>query len=142
MKTIVILAAALLAGCTAQEQAQQQLIGGMQSGLKEIATAQQQRQELLDSFYTRRQRDLDDAFDQDVRGRAALDAEWVIEHRRAYLLGCESLWKQQQASALAGEQLQRNLRTIDEGLSALAAMSRMRQRIGGVLEGKEQDHGQ
>ncbi len=124
------------AGCTAQEQAQQQLIGSMQAGLKDLAAAQQQRQELVDGFYQQRRRVLDDAFDQDVRAAARLEPDWVIEHRQAYMLACEAVWKQQQASARAGEQMQQNLRTIDEGLGALAQVSRMRQQLGGLLENR------
>jgi hypothetical protein len=137
----VMAAAALLAGCTAQEQAQQRLIGSMQSGLKELAAAQEQRQELVDGFYQQRRRVLDDAFDQDVRTVEMLEPQWVIEHRRAYMLACEALWKQQQASARAGEQMQQNLRTISEGLSALSAVSRMREQWGGLLEGEEDGNG-
>ena len=133
----VIMLGALLAGagagCTVQEQAQQQLIGSMQAGLKDLAAAQQQRQELVDGFYQQRRRVLDDAFDQDVRAAARLEPEWVIEQRQAYMLGCEAIWKQQQASARAGEQMQQNLRTINEGLGALAQVSRMRQKLGGLL---------
>ena len=132
----VIVLTALLAGCTAQEQAQQQLLGSMQAGLKDLATAQQQRQELVDGFYQQRRQVLDDAFDQDVRAVELLDRDWVIEHRRAYMLGCEAVWKQQQASARAGEQLQQNLRTVGEGLAALAEVSRVRQQLGGLLTDK------
>ncbi|GEM_PF-5067153 len=136
-----IVLGALSAGCTAQEQAQQQLIGSMQAGLKDLATAQQQRQELVDGFYQQRRQVLDDAFDQDVRTVESLERDWVIEHRRAYMLGCEALWKQQQVSARAGEQLQQNLRTIGEGLAALAQVSQVREQLGGLLTDKGATNG-
>lgn len=139
----VIVLGALLAGagCTAQEQAQQQLIGSMQAGLKDLGAAQEQRQQLVDELYGQRRRVLDEAFDQDVRNVATLERDWVVEHRRAYMLACEMVWKQQQISARAAEQMQQNLRTIGEGLAALAKVSQFRQQLGGLLENRGDTNG-
>jgi hypothetical protein len=135
---IFVAASVLLAGCAPQEQAQQQLIGRMQQGLGEIRQAQEDRQKLLEDLCTSRRRVLDAAFDQDVKQNGTLDAAWVIEHRKAYSMALEAMFRQEQASAAAHQRIQRNLQVIDENLSRLSWMSELRENWSKTLDPKKE----
>lgn len=126
-RTIVLIALLPLLGCSAQEAAQQRLIASMQTGLADVAKAQDERQQLIDDLYASRRRVLDGAFDQDVLQRPALDANWVIEHRKAYSLALEAMCRQQQSSALANQRMQENLLTIEDNLKKLTWLSELRE---------------
>ncbi len=130
------LAAALLlvCGCSTQEKAQQQLIMQLQAGIDQVAQHCEQRQELIEQGYRQKREMLDRAFDADVLARQQIDAQWVVEHRKAYAAGMEAIWSAQQASRLAHERAMANLAAISEAMQRLRWMSEMREGWGKALE--------
>lgn len=122
--TIAVLIAS---GCAPQEQAQRALITQMQEGIEQVETWQQERQLLVDGFYSQQRRALDEAFDADVRTAPGLEPEWVIEARVAYAAGLEAVWDARQASSKSAAQAQANLAAVREGLDRLHWMSELRE---------------
>ncbi len=141
--SIVALAALLACGCTRQEQSQRALIGEMRKAIGDVKSWNDERQALVEASYAQRRKSLDDAFDADVKESAALEKDWVIEHRRAYVAAMEATWRAQQASVQAHQRTQENLAGVDDGLARLGMMSEMREgwiRKAGEL-GKEVGNG-
>ncbi len=139
MRRLIVTGLMLLCGCSQQEEAQRRMIGRMQIGLAEVRQAQDQRQQAMQELYAGRRRVLDAAFDQDVKQAAALDAAWVIDHRKAYSAALEAMCRQEQASTEAHARMRQNLQVIDEGLQRLGWMSELRENWGKALE-KEVDN--
>lgn len=65
---------------------------------------------------------LDAAFDEDVASRGALDAEWVISHRKAYALAVDAFEADRRAADAEGQQ---TLRRLDAVAAALAQLQQM-----------------
>lgn len=128
MKAFVIVVVGLVAGCSSSEVAQQNLIAQLDHGLETVQQSNADRQQLLDSLYAQQRRQLDAAFDADVLNAAALDAQWVIEHRQAYALALDGMWERQLASQMANARSADNLQVIREGLLKLRWMSELRQK--------------
>jgi hypothetical protein len=117
------LLALLLAGCTTWTQAQLDLTTQARRGVAlaiEHTSGQQQTRDQLAAL--RRQR-LDDAFDADVRDRAAddaLTADWVIEHRAAYGAALDAYARHERAADAAAATASDNLAATDAALERLA----------------------
>ena len=131
MKTLLIIPLLLLAcGCTAWTEAQMRLVDQAQRGLEQVRQSQAQRQAIVEHYHQFQRRQLDEAFDQDVRQAEKLTAEWFLEHRRAYSAAIDILHRQQSASTAAVESAYRNLDAIDAVLQRLLHLQEMQ-----LLEG-------
>lgn len=88
---ISILSALLLCGCSSFVNVKSQLVTQASRAIDAIEAGTIERSRLLDASSALERRRLDAAFDLDVRQRPALDAAWVIEHRKAYAIGLDAL---------------------------------------------------
>lgn len=70
-------------------------------------------------FHQLQRERLDEAFDADVRDRAELSADWVIEHRKAYSAAMDVLNRQRSASDQADAVTRRNLDAMNEAMKRL-----------------------
>jgi hypothetical protein len=100
MKHLICLLS-LLCGCASYTQVQLDLVQQAEHGIELLAEHHQQQAVLIDGLHGLRRLRLDEAFDGDVRERAVLDAEWVIEHRLAYAATLDLLWQARVASLQA-----------------------------------------
>ena len=131
MKTLLIVPLLLLgSGCNAWTEAQMRLVDQARLGLEQVRQSQAQRQAIVEHYHQFQRRQLDEAFDQDVRQADKLTAVWVVEHRRAYSAAIDILHRQQSASAAASESVSRNLDAIDASLQRLLHLQEMQ-----LLEG-------
>jgi hypothetical protein len=71
---------------------------------------------VADELNSLRRKQLDEAFDEDVRAHNPLSADWVIEHRRAYAAGLLAMEAAHAATVTADETLSRNIKAIDAAL--------------------------
>jgi hypothetical protein len=91
----------LLCGCASYTQVQIDLVEQAQRGVELLAEHHQQQAQLIDDLHNLRRLRLDEAFDDDVRERAFLDSDWVVEHRRAYAATVDLFWQARVASLQA-----------------------------------------
>lgn len=124
----------LLTGCAPYTDAQLALITQARRGLELIEASHDERAQLIDHYHRLQRRNLDDAFDDDVRERASLDSAWVIEHRRAYATALDALAEQQAASREAAAATAGNLRAIEQSLERLESLVSLPSRILADLE--------
>ena len=121
---LLILLPLLLCGCESYLSSQIDLTEQARAGLVLCRQAQDQRAELVGQLFDAQRQRLDAAFDDDVRARPALDADWIIEHRKAYAAGLDLLLTQRRAADQADAVQRDNLRAID---AALARLRRLQQ---------------
>jgi hypothetical protein len=124
---LVLVSCGLLigSGCAPYTRAQIDLVDQAKRGIALIAQNDQDRDRAIEELAKLRHQKLDDAFDEDVRTRAAresLDPDWVIESRKAYAAGLDAFAKAQAASDRAGEVRKQNLAAIDTALDRLRWM--------------------
>jgi hypothetical protein len=106
-------------GCSAWNEAQIGLTTQARRGVVNLVKRTDTRQQAaLELAKLRRQR-LDDAFDQDVRERQSFDADWIIQHRKAYAAGLDAYSRQQSAEEAALQSEKRDLAAIDAALERL-----------------------
>ena len=118
MKHFIVLIL-LCSGCSAWNDAQIGLTTQARRGVVNLVKRSDARQQAsLELSKLRRQR-LDDAFDQDVRERRAFDADWIIQHRKAYAAGLDAYARQQSAEEAAIQSEKRDLAAIDAALERL-----------------------
>jgi hypothetical protein len=103
-------------GCVPYAQVQMDLLEQSRRGVVEVHRSLEQKTELIKSYHAQRRRQLDEAFDADVRQRAELTPQWVIDARRAYAAAIDVLHDASDASARAAEIDRRNLAAIDQAL--------------------------
>jgi hypothetical protein len=113
MRVIVSLLVLATSGC-AYTEAQMRLAEQVQEGVKLVQQSQQQRKQLVEEYHRLQRQCLDDAFDADVRQRADLSAQWIIEARTAYAAALDALYRQRQASEAADAATARNLDALDQ----------------------------
>jgi len=106
----------LAQGCAPYAQVQIDLLEQSRRGIVQVHRSLDQKSELIKSFHAQRRRQLDEAFDADVRQRAELTPEWVIDARRTYAAAIDVLHEASSASARAAEIDRRNLAAIDQAL--------------------------
>lgn len=123
MKSFKWIAAPLLmiwiSGCAQWNDAQLALLTQARKGVANIGKRDEQRAAAVRELATLRRQRLDEAFDQDVRERPTLDADWVIAHRKAYAAGLEAYAKQQAAEEAGELAEKRDLAAIDRALARL-----------------------
>ena len=121
MRTIVLLIPLLLlAGCQPYVQAQMDLVEQARRGVELARASQEQSRGAIEQLHDIQRKQLDDAFDADVRGRGSLDIPWIIAHRKAYALGLDALARERQAAENAHAAALRNLAATDAALEQFA----------------------
>lgn len=129
MKQIALIVVLILAtGCSPYAQVQVDLLEHARKGIASTRQSLEQKSQLVATYHEVRRRLLDEAFDADVRERQALDADWVIEHRRAYSAAVDALHSarlQSEAATLADE---RNLAAIELALARVALLQSIQSR--------------
>jgi hypothetical protein len=131
------------AGCTTFTRAQMDLVDQARRGVTIVAQADQDRdRDVADLAKLRRQR-LDAAFDDDVRTRStqeALDADWVIDARKAYAAGLDAYAKTQAASERNSDVRKRNLAAIDAALDRLHWMQSVQMKFNLLPDEVQREH--
>lgn len=128
LRTISLLTM-LLSGCAPYFDAQSALVIQTRKGLDRLEHSLGEKSQLVSAFHDSRRRQLDDAFDQDVRERSDLSAEWVIEHRRAYSAALDALAGARASSAEAGESDRRTILAMRAALERLEWLQSLQFRI-------------
>ena len=108
-----------LSGCQTWTQAQIDLVTQARRGVASVAKSDANRDKALAELAKLRRERLDSAFDEDVRGRETLDADWVIEARKAYATGLDAFAKSQAADERAAAERKRTLEATDAALQRL-----------------------
>jgi hypothetical protein len=134
-RCFLILASILASGCSAWTQAQIDLVTQVRRGVTIVRQSESQRDQLVGELYKLRRQRLDDAFDQDVHARASLDANWVIEARRAYAAALDAFAKARAQNDRANDLRQQNLAAIDGALARLQYLQSIQLKYSD-LEGK------
>jgi hypothetical protein len=122
MKLVFLLSLPLFAGCARWTQTQIALVDQARKGVSLVARNDADRDRAVAQLGQLRRERLDNAFDADVRLRAtqeSLDADWVIEARKAYATAIDAYAKAQSANERAAEGRKRNLAAIDAALQRL-----------------------
>jgi hypothetical protein len=108
-----------LAGCQTWTQTQLNLVTQARRGVALVAASDASRDQAIDELEKLRRQRLDDAFDEDVRGRESIDADWVIDARKAYAAALDACAKTQAADERAAADRKRNVAAIDAALERL-----------------------
>lgn len=131
MSRIIVLAWLLVgvAGCAPYVQVQMDLVEQARKGVELAGEAQASHRQVASQLRALQRDRVDEAFDADVRQRSRLDADWVIEHRRAYAAALDALAKQEQASADADRVARENLQATDAALKQLHWLQSLQLRV-------------
>jgi hypothetical protein len=129
MRWVFLLPVVMAGGCAAYTDTQMRLVEQARSGLALCREAQDQRSQLVEQFHQLQRKRLDEAFDEDVKARDGLAADWVIEHRRAYAAALEAMGTQREASHKAEEAAKRNLTDIDRLLEQLLMLQGIQKKL-------------
>jgi hypothetical protein len=109
-----------------------ELVTQARRGVELVAQQDDQRDRAVAELTRLRRDKLDDAFDADVRERAAqetLDPDWVIEARRAYAVAIDAYAKAQAANERAAIVRKQNLETVKAVLDRLRWMQSVRLKL-------------
>ena len=107
-------------GCSSYTAAQLRLTEQARKGVAIWSARESARDQDVRQAYAAKRKALDDAFDADARGRATLDAAWVIESRRAYVAGLGVLAQSESAALAGNDAARRDATATDEALAKLA----------------------
>ena len=130
--SILLVALSGLAGCATFTRAEIDLVTQARRGVELVAVHDDQRDRAVAELARLRREKLDEAFDADVRERAAqetLDPDWVIEARRAYAVGIDAYAKAQAANERAALVRKQNLAAINAALDRLNWMQSVRLKL-------------
>ncbi|MCC6422401.1 MAG: hypothetical protein IT447_02905 [Phycisphaerales bacterium] len=116
MKWLILLLLFTTTGCVSYQQAQLDLLQQARNGIALCDQSRQEHRAVADELDTIRRKQLDEAFDADVREHQPLSPDWVIEHRRAYAVGLQAMVAAHAASVKADETQARNIKAIDAAL--------------------------
>jgi hypothetical protein len=108
-----------LPGCSQFSQVQLDLLQQSRKGIELTRTSLDEKSKLIDAYHALQRKRIDDAFEQDVRDRANLDADWVIEHRRAYAAALDAIASAHAASVDADRATKENLAAVDQALQRM-----------------------
>lgn len=117
----------LCTGCQTYVQTQTDLIEHSRKGIVMISQSLDAQHQVLQRFQQQQRRNLDDAFDADVRARTSLDAEWVIDHRIAYSLALDALNVSRDQLNTSRENDLRTLAAIELSLQQLGFLASLKQ---------------
>jgi hypothetical protein len=114
MKPFILLH--LLVGCAPYAQVQIDLLKQVDQGLVQTQQSLDQSSQSIGAYHALRRKQIDEAFDLDVRGRGSLDADWIIEHRKAYATAIDLLSAAKQRSERAAEVDRENLAALRDAI--------------------------
>jgi len=129
MKPYLLVLFALIGGCSPYVRLQMDLVEQARKGVQLASESQAAHVQVAQRLHAIQRDRVDDAFDADVRERTALDADWVIEHRRAYAAALEALAAQKSASAEADRVARDNLIATDHALQQLFWLQSLQLRV-------------
>ena len=109
----------ILAGCTPYAQVQIDLLEQSRKGIAHAKAAQSAYASVSEQLHELELKRLNDAFDADVRETPDIDADWIIEHRRAYAAALEAMARLEAADHAGVDTAQRNLDAIDQAMQRL-----------------------
>jgi hypothetical protein len=130
--SILLVALSGLAGCATFTHAELDLVTQARRGVELVAVHDDHRDRAVAELARLRRERLDEAFDADVRDRAAqetIDPEWVIEARRAYAVAIDAYAKAQAANERSALVRKQNLASIDAALDRLQWMQSVRLKL-------------
>ena len=130
--SILLFALSGLTGCVTFTRAEMELVTQARRGVELVAQQDDQRDRAVAELTRLRRDKLDDAFDADVRERAAqetLDPDWVIQARRAYAVAIDAYAKAQAANERATIARKQNLASINAVLDRLRWMQSVRLKL-------------
>lgn len=108
-----------LVACAPYAQVQIDLLDQSRKGIEHAMATQQSYAAVVDQLHDTQRRRIDEAFDADVRERPAIDAQWVIDHRRAYAAALDAMAAKRQADRQSAATATANLDAIDQALQKL-----------------------
>ncbi len=124
----------LMSGGCADVGARLRLAEQARKGIVLVTSAQEGWKQSIDKLEELRRRQLDEGFDADVRGQAALSGDWVIEHRKAYAAGLDAVATEAAALRRTWEVNASNLKAIDAALARMQALDEARAKWLGMWE--------
>jgi len=136
MKTTLMMLLLCGGGCTKWTAAQMDLVTQARHGIALIGQGDQQRAAAVEELNKLRRERLDEAFDADVRERESLDADWVIDARKAYATAIDALARQSASIAATEEVRRRNLGDVDAALARLQWLQSIQLKLTPNLEGQ------
>ena len=122
MRWTMIVVALLCCGCQPWTEAQMALTAQARRGIALAVKSDRERDKIEEEIVKLRRQRLDQAFDDDALAREPIDANWVIEARRAYAAALDALAEQRTANERSAEGRRRNLRSIDAALERLGQL--------------------
>lgn len=129
---VLTLASGFVCGCGTFTRAEMDLVTQARRGIERVAQHDEQRDRAVAELARLRREQLDDAFDADLRDRAAeepIDADWVIEARRAYALAIDLHAKAQAANERAATVRRQNLAAVNAALDRLQWLQSVRLKL-------------
>lgn len=118
-----------ITGCAPYTAVQIQFVEQTRRGVAQIEQSLDQKSQIVREYHAIQRKRLDDAFDADVRQRDALDADWVIEHRRAYSAALDAMHSARVASLEADASDHRTIEAIRAALDRLEFLQSLQLRI-------------
>lgn len=127
MKRPIQLAACVLAvsvsGCSHYTQVQHDLVTQARRGVALATESQSNNASAVSELARLRRQRLDAAFDADVVDQGQdLNADWVVEARKAYGAVLDAYAKEQAATAKAQNAARRNLHDVDAALARVQSL--------------------
>ena len=122
-----------LTGCEQYAAVQMDLITQARRGVALTQKSLDEKSQMIRQDQSLRRRLLDNAFDDDVRARQTLTADWIIESRKAYAATLDAFAQQQLAARDANLADQRNIAAIDEALQRLSWLQSIQAKWSGIL---------
>ena len=119
LKLTTLACLTLTGGCLPYAAAQRDLAREAREGVTLVRQTQDQRQTTVRQQLDFKRQMLDLAFDDDVRARPALDPDWVIVHRKAYVTAIDALSAQRTAIDQSDVAAAANLAAIDQALKQI-----------------------
>jgi len=109
----------ILGGCTPYFEANSALLTQTRRGIERVEESINGKAQIVRAYHALQRDRLNEAFDQDVRERAALTPDWVVEHRRAYSAALAELTRAEEASSEAAESDRRTLAAMRAAVDRL-----------------------
>jgi hypothetical protein len=121
MKAFLVLIG-LACGCASYTESKIALTDQVRRGVEITRQATAVRQQVVERLNDLQLQRLDDAFDTDVKARARLETDWVIEHRKAYVVARDAVVHQKFKLREEQETIDANLTLMDRALQQLQLM--------------------
>ena len=126
---ILLPSSLLLTGCVPYTKAEMALAEQARKGLTIVRAAHADHAAMAGRLTELQRKQLDEAFDADVRDARELSADWIVEHRKAYAAGVDALNIQKAASTSAASAAARNVEAAEAALRELQRLQNARLRL-------------